>query len=222
MYILLLSERSKPFSHFLYGITLLSSLPKIPLWERFTFLIVHGELQFPRFVKKRIGETSLSSYNMGIFGGTDSMPDSQSIQHHPSMERVPSSDGACSVVGCGVFHRRMRRITRPATRCSVGSSMPHRLYDPESHNRGGVQQTAGRTACGNGPGKAWFPVWQREAHGQTERKNMRCKLRVTDKCRNSAIPWMANFFDKRSEQARILSLGMKKERDSFCPALIFS
>ena len=159
------------------------------------------------------------------------------------MERVPSSDGACSVVGCGVFHRRMRcvsssgavcfivgcgvfhrrmrRITRPATRCSVGSSMPHRLYDPESHNRG-VQQTAGRTACGNGPGKAWFPVWQREAHGQTERKNMRCKLRVTDKCRNSAIPWMANFFDKRSEQARILSLGMKKKRDSFCPALVFS
>jgi hypothetical protein len=37
-----------------------------------------------------------------------------------------------------------------------------------------------------------------------------------------AIRWMANFFDKRSEQARILSLGMKKEQDSFCPALVFS
>ena len=139
----MLSERSKPFSHFLYGISLPSSLPKIPLWERFTFLIVHGELQFPRFVRKRIGETSLPSYNMGIFDGTDSMPDSQSIQHHPSMERVPSSDGACSVVGCGVFHRRVRRITRPATRCSVGSSMPHRLYDPESHNRGGYSRRPG-------------------------------------------------------------------------------
>ena len=130
------------------------------------------------------------------------------------MERVPSSDAVCFIVACGVFHRRMRRITRPATRCSVGSSMPHRLYDPESHNRG-VQQTAGRTACGNGPGKAWFPVWQSEAHRQTERKNMRCKLRVTDKCRNFAIPWMANFFDKRSEQARILSLGMKKKTRFF-------
>ena len=33
---------------------------------------------------------------------------------------------------------------------------------------------------------------------------------------------VANFFDKRSGQARILALGMKKEWDSFCPALVFS
>jgi len=34
-------------------------------------MLAHGEFQFPEFVRSRIGETSLPSYNMGIFGGTD-------------------------------------------------------------------------------------------------------------------------------------------------------
>ena len=69
------------------------------------------------------------------------------------VERVPSSGAVCFIVGYGVFHRRIRRITRPATRCSVGSSMPHRLYDPESHNPGGYSRRPGERRVATGRAK---------------------------------------------------------------------